>query len=519
LPATYAIEEPPHVDLYTKELPLLLADAKPVPQRSVEVNLRIGRAEALYQAGSELFLKGKADEGRMEFDRALELLATAPAALPDRQRLIRKYEQLVEAIHRLEVESAGQAADPEPAVDRPPIEEIAEMTFPTEPGLKGKVREQLQATVSQLPLEVADPVLSYINYFSSPRGRRSLEFGFRRAGRYASMIKRILDEEGLPQEFIFLAQAESAFLPRAVSRMRATGMWQFIKARGNEYGLTQTSLTEDRFDPEKATRAAARHLRDLYAQFGDWYLAVAAYNCGPGNVDRAIQRTGYADFWELYKRNVLPRETANYLPIILAMTIMAKNPKDYGLEHIQPDPPLEYDTIYLSAPTHLALLADLADKPLQLIREMNPAVLKLLAPSGYPVHVPKGAGGSVMASLEAIPGERRASWRIHRVNPSETMAAIARQYRTTEKSIAEANGARSAAIEAEEGDVLLIPVAYPGPAPEAKPKASKSKKVSTRGRSTSSRTVKPAAKPKRTAAVPARRASTRSYAAAALKTR
>ena len=159
------------------------------------------------------------------------------------------------------------------------------------------------------------------------------------------MIQRILDEEGVPQELIHLAQAESGFIPRAMSSKAAGGMWQFVKFRGQEYGLTQTKYTDERMDPEKATRAAARHLHDLYNQFGDWYLAIAAYNCGPGAVQRAVERTGYADFWELRRRAVLPAETTNYVPIILAMTIMEKNAAEYGLTGIQFDPPIEYDTV------------------------------------------------------------------------------------------------------------------------------------------------------------------------------
>jgi membrane-bound lytic murein transglycosylase D len=472
---SYTIEEPPAPDLFAHEIPNLLAQDRPIPRRSLEVEIRIGQAERLFEAGSALMVQGKVTEGRAEMDRALEVLAMAPAGLPERAALVRKHAQMVEAIHRLEVEVIGQGAGPEPVFDPSPLEDIVDMTFPVEPGLKGKVRDQLLATVSQLPLELSDPVLSYINYFSTPRGNKRLVAGLTRAGRYAAMIKRILDEEGLPQELIFMAQAESAFLPRAVSRKRATGMWQFIRSRGIEYGLMQSPLTDDRLDPEKATRAAARHLRDLYRQFGDWYLAIAAYNCGPLNVERAIQRTGYADFWELHKRNVLPRETANYLPIILAMIIMAKNPGDYNLQAVTPDAPLEYDTIGLTAPTHLALIADLADRPLQQIRELNPAVLKLVAPAGYPVHVPKGSGGAVMAALESIPEQRRASWRAHRVSPSETVAAIARHYNTSAKSIAAANGAAQVELQPEEGNVLLIPVAYPGsqPAPRLRSNAKK----------------------------------------------
>jgi membrane-bound lytic murein transglycosylase D len=457
------VEEPPALDLYVNERPMDLAQARAAPQTSVELQLRLSRAQELFETGSALFIEGKQSEGRERLDQALGVLASAPGGLPQRDRLVKRYAQMVEAIHRLEVEAAGQSpGGAEPVFDKAPLEDIVEMTFPMEPDLRGKVLDQLRATESQLPLEIADPVLRYINYFSSPKGKRRIEFGLRRAGRYSGMIKKILDEEGLPQELIFLAQAESAFLPRAVSRKRATGMWQFMQARGREYGLLQTPSTDDRLDPEKATRAAARHLRDLYRQFGDWYLAVAAYNCGPGNVERAIQRTGYADFWEIHKRRVLPAETANHLPIILAMTIMAKNPKDYGLEGITPEAPLAYDTITLDAATHLGLVADLADTPLQTIRELNPAVLKLVAPLGYQVHVPKGSGGQVMASLEAIPTDRQATWRVHRVNPSETVAAIARQYNTSLKSIAAANGVASAELDPDEGDLLLIPVSYPG---------------------------------------------------------
>src|SRR6202023_2332214 len=242
---------------------------------------------------------------------------------------------------------------------------------PVDPRLKDKVREQVSATVSQLPLEVTDPVLGYIHFFDG-RGRKTLVMGMQRSGRYRPMIQRILDEEGVPQELIYLAQAESGFIPRAVSRKAAGGMWQFLSWRGNQYGLKQTGYTDDRMDPEKATRAAARHLRDLYHEFGDWYLAIAAYNCGPPTVEKGVERTGYADFWELRNRGVLPAETTNYVPIILAMTIMQKNPAEYGIEGLALDPPLEYDTVETSAPTSLTLVADVTGTPLAEMAAINP---------------------------------------------------------------------------------------------------------------------------------------------------
>ncbi len=283
---------------------------------------------------------------------------------------------MVDAIHRYDLADLGAAAVVEQGkFEKAPLEDILQMTFPVDPKLKDKVREQVAATTSQLPLSVNDAVLGYINYFSN-RGHRTLLAGLQRSGRYRPMIQRILDEEGVPQELIHLAQAESGFIPRAVSRAAAGGMWQFVKWRGNEYGLKQTAYTDDRMDPEKATRAAARHLRDLYNEFGDWYLAIAAYNCGPGTVEKAVERTGYADFWELRARGVLPAETTNYVPIILAMTIMEKNAAEYGIEGFHARSALEYDTVETTAPTSLTLVADILDMPFAELAALNPASLQ-----------------------------------------------------------------------------------------------------------------------------------------------
>ncbi|MFN7920544.1 MAG: transglycosylase SLT domain-containing protein [Bryobacteraceae bacterium] len=459
------VAEAPSIDVhfFAKQVPMLAA-ATATQQDLVEVEMRISRANEMFRTGSAMLAKGETAAARKGFDEALDYLLTAPPKLIGREHVVRRYEQMVDEIYRLELETASASGQPvaEPAYERSPLQEVARQTFPVEPALKGKVKEQLQWTVSKLPLDVADPVLAFLNYFSSPAGIDVIKAGTRRGGKYSAMIRRILDEEGLPPELYYMAQAESAFLPRAVSWAQAVGMWQFVQFRGREYGLMQTPYTDDRMDPEKATRAAARHLKDLYTQFGDWYLAIAAYNCGPVAVDRAVERTGYADFWELYNRNVLPRETANYLPIILAMTIMAKNPKDYGLEDVSPDPPLEYDTIKMDAATHLNLIADILDKPLPLIRDLNPSVLWLMAPAAYPVHVPKGTANRVLAALESVPAERRATWRLHRFNAGDNMASIARQYRLPERSVSDANPAAS---DPQPGDLLLVPSSYPGGEP------------------------------------------------------
>jgi membrane-bound lytic murein transglycosylase D len=443
-------------------------------------------AEACYQKGRGFYHSGDMDAARREFDLAVEKLMDGLDCPEARAAVERRLEKMVEAIHHYDVEGLGAGEDPDqPGFDRSPLDEILEMTFAIDPKLKDKVKDELSATVSQLPLELNDAVVSYVNYFSSERGRRIMAFGLRRAARYRPMISRVLAAEGLPLELMQLAQAESGFMPRAISRARAAGMWQFMASRGEEYGLLRSAYHDDRLDPEKATRAAARHLRDLYHEFGDWYLAMAAYNCGPMCVARAIERTGYADFWELRKRNVLPKETANYVPAILAMIIVAKNAKDYALDNLEEEPPLVYDTVDMAAPTNLALVADAAGSPLPEIRELNPALLKALAPAGYAMRVPADSGARVVAGLNAVPAAKRLSWRLHRVSEGDTVAAIARRYAVPPAALAAANSADLPAGP-EAGTVLAIPVVYR----EARTAA---RKKSTPGRHVTHRAGSPAA--------------------------
>jgi len=438
----------------TNEVQLSDAD-----NRSDETDHILEKANAHFDLGRQCYFADKLDEARREFDSAVETLLNAPEKLPDHVRIERRLDEISDVVYRFDVEKlgAGRTDQAQVAYDEAPIDEISHMTFQADPSLAPKLKAELTGTTSGIPLELADPVLSYVHYFSTDRGRKILLDGFRRSGRYKEMIQRIFAEEGVPQELIYLAQAESGFLPRAISYKKAVGMWQFIPGTGATYSLERTSTYDNRFDPELATRGAAKYLKDLYARYNDWYLAMAAYNCGAGAVDRAVERTGYADYWELLKRHALPKETANYVPIIVAMTIMAKNPKDYGLDHIEMDPPIQYDTIHLNVSTNLNLIADAALQPISEIRELNPALLTNVAPAGFAVHVPKGEADSTMAALQTVPAENRLAWRLHKVEPGDTLQAIARSYHLSTARIAEVN---SGTEDLEAGNMLLIPAAY-----------------------------------------------------------
>jgi len=454
---------------------------KPLDKMS-EAEKIVYEAERRFQSGKFFLQEGKPTEARREFDQAIDLLLAAPDELEGRELIERKFEELSRQIHRYDLEALGAGVPQDsPVFVQSPLPELLEMTFPVDPRLKDKAMAAIQAGTSQLPMTVNNAVASYISYFTSERGRRTLLAGLRRAGRYQPMISRILAEEGVPQELIHLAQAESGFVPRAVSHKAAVGMWQFVRATGSQYGLMATTVFDDRLDPEKATRAAARHLRDLYNQTGDWYLAMAAYNCGPACVERAVQRTGYADFWELHRRNALPKETRNYVPAILAMTIVSKNLAAYGISPVQPEPALEYDVVELNVPANLALIADAADVPLGDVRELNPHLLRNVAPAGCIVRVPKSRSSVVLAGLASVPADKRASWRLHRIGGGDTLASIAKRYSTAPGSILAANSKLDQTFfqAPQEGEILIIPAAA-----ERERAVSKSK---SRSRATSSR--------------------------------
>jgi membrane-bound lytic murein transglycosylase D len=441
------------------------ADPKPTIQAGVNpkpdpAEVLIAQAEKQYAAGQANYQADHLEAAKQNFDQAFNTLLSSNLDIHSDERLEREFDKIVEAVHELEMAALKQGDGfSEPRSEPAPIDEANDVTFPVDPNIKAKAEAEIKTTKSDLPLVLNDQVAMFINYFSSPRGKATLEHAWARSGRYRDMVSRILKEEGVPQDLIYLAQAESGFQPLALSRAGARGMWQFMAASGELYGLQRSWWVDDRQDPEKATRAAARHLKDLYNQFGDWYLAMAAYNSGASTVQHAVERTGYADFWELYRRGVLPQETRNYVPIILAETIMAKNPEQYGLQRVAPDPAPQTDQVTINYPVDLRLVAECVDTSVNYLQELNPSLLRMTTPKdqSFTLNLPAGSSGKYENAMTAIPPDMRTWWRYHHVEYGDTLASIAHKYHTSPASIAEANGL--AGDDVKIGSKLIIPVA------------------------------------------------------------
>jgi membrane-bound lytic murein transglycosylase D len=420
----------------------------------------INRVEQTYRSGVDNYRAGHLEAARADFDSAVDLMLTSGLDLKGDPQLTDEFEHLLDAVNSLEIAALKQGNGLSPVIEAAPLDAANEVTFPANAELTAKVAAELKTTQSDFPLVVNDYVAGFISYFSnSPGGHAHLLRSLERAGKYKDMISRFLREEGVPQDLIYLAVAESGFQPQALNaRSGAGGMWQFMPT--GAYGLARNGWFDERFDPEKSSRAYARYMKTLYNQFGDWYLAMAAYDWGPGNVQRAVMKTGYADFWELYRRGVLPGETKNYVPGIIAAIIMAKNPTQYGLDKLEPDAPVLFDTVTIDYAIDLHLVADVTNASLQEIVALNPSLLRMSTPNdvSLDLHLPAGTHDAYLARIKEIPEEKRSSWRFHVVRAGESLDTIAATMHARASEIAETNSI-APGESLDEGDELVIPVA------------------------------------------------------------
>ena len=426
---------------------------------SQPVNAELNRAEKAYQLGLANYNAGHLEAAKVDFDKAVDALLGGQVNIKSDERLQSEFDKIIEGVHNLEM-AALKTGDgfTEQKAEPAPIDEANDIRYPVDPAIKARAAAEVSLMPSDLPLVMNDLVASYVNYFST-RGRGTFERAYRRSGRYKDMIHRVFQQENIPLDLIYLAQAESGFHPLALSRVGARGMWQFMAYTAPGYGLQRNWWVDDREDPEKATHAAARFLKELHHQFGDWYLAMAAYNSGAGTVQRAVQRTGYADFWELYRRDALPAETKNYVPIILAVTIISKNPGQYGFDNLVPDVSRNPDRVIVSYPIDLRLVAECVDATADTLAELNPSLVRMTTPKEgeFELKLPAGTAATYLRAVAAIPVDKRVSWRYHRTSSGDTLESLARKYRTTAGAIAEANN-----IDQSDGELtqakLVIPM-------------------------------------------------------------
>lgn len=376
-----------------------------------------------------------------------------------------------------------------------------------EEGLEQELKKWELQTKFDIPIQINKQVRNYIAYFCTERKevfRRYLA----RSTRYLPMIKKVFAEYGLPEDLAYLAMIESGFNNRAYSPAHACGMWQFIRATGRRYGLTINNYVDERRDPEKATRAAAEYLLDLYKQFGSWYLAAASYNCGEGRVQRKIDSNAHLkSFWDLSSSGCLPSETKNYVPQMIAATIIAKNPKKYGFTNIAYQPPLKYEIVKVTEPTSLKIAAIAAGVDYEEIKALNPELRKGTTPphySAYLLKVPFGKKEALLRNIAVaraqVPEPRsyargkrrtvRAARRsrpdrptlCYRVRRGETLSRIARRYGTSTRTLLALNGMRSGK-QLKYGQALLVPAKHSRSTVTKKSRASRTRKtVTAKGR-------------------------------------
>lgn len=311
-------------------------------------------------------------------------------------------------------------------------------------------------SLEKIPLVTNKKVERAIKYFTTGRGRKTFYRWLVRAGRYESMVKKILREEKAPEDLFYLAMIESGLNPRARSYARAVGMWQFIYATGKAYGLTSSWWYDDRRDPVKATHAAARHLLDLYDRFGDWYLAAAGYNFNPRKIERRMEKYKVDEFWDLPR---LPRQTRNYVPTYLAAVTIAAHPEEYGFGDIVPDNPIEFDTVTVSDCVDLNVVAEIVNSNFKELKDLNPAILRWCTPPDretWLLNLPAGTRDTFLDKYAEIPKEKKMSWVHHRIRSGETLSTIAQKYRVSVAEIRRFNNLKGSFIRA--GQNLVIPI-------------------------------------------------------------
>src|SRR6266853_1209996 len=432
-----------------------------VQKAEPRVDQVIERSEAFFKQGKLNLEDNKRDAARSDFDKAVDEILMSGMDVRANQKLQKFYLELVERIYREEVPVLQQQPQNTPVVAQDvqnpksdKTEEVAKVQQPKQiqvgfrqqgfdPSpldplskliLNNEEKKVSESDIAQLEqaknaldfnFTINPLIQQYINYYQG-RGRSTMEAGLRRSGRYMKIARDTFRREGVPEDITWLGQVESAWSPKARSWAAASGLWQFVGGTGTQYGLRQTAWVDERNGIEKPTQASARYLKDLAKRYnGEWLLAMAAYKTGALNVDRGISRAGVANYWQIYP--YIAQETRNYVPNILAVILIAKNPEKYGFRGIRPEAPISFEPVSVPSATSLRLIADATDTSIDYIQSLNPELKRDTTPRGesYQIRVPAGKGKQVASVLKRIPGERRDSARVISVVPGEDLQSIA----------------------------------------------------------------------------------------------
>lgn len=415
-----------------------------------------------FELGQQELQVGHLERARAAFNRALEILLESPAGAQGEPRLREQFDRFVERISAFEVTALAQGDGfVEKRYEPASIDELLAISTFGAPDATAATREtvsaDLQSTAHDIAIPLNSRVLAFVELFTG-RLKSYLEDGLGRAARFLPMIQDVFRAEGLPLDLAYVPLVESAFKPNALSRANARGIWQFMKGTGLENGLKTDWYIDERAEPEKATRAAANYLKTLYEMFGDWHLALASYNGGPGRVQRAMKRSGLDDFWTLSANSrYLPQETRDYVPLILAAVIVARNPAQYGLD-IQPATAPAFETIRLPKPADIRKIAEWAGTSVSLIQDLNPELRRWTTPvraTDYEVRVPQGTASLVLVQLEDESNSlSHLNW--YTVKKGETLLSVARKLKVSRKDLAEANYV-SATARITPGQRLVVP--------------------------------------------------------------
>ncbi len=452
--------------------PAIPATNASVPQLPTVPELPLDPVETLivssdqhFRAGQKELELGHVAAAKQEFDQAITLLMESSYGGRTEPRIREHFDRLVDRISAYEIKAlAAGDGFTEKRYEPASIDELLALsaTFiqpPATPELADTVATDLKTVGYDVPIPFNQKVLSYIDLFQG-RLHDFIQEGLNRGSKYLPMIQDVFRAEGLPLDLAYIPLIESAFKPNALSRAQAKGVWQFMRGTGIENGLRHDWYIDERSDPEKATIAAAKYLSTLSKMFeGDWHLALASYNGGPGRVQRAMKRGRQTDFWNLSaKANLLPRETREYVPMILAAVVIARNPAQYGFEFEPAEPP-PYQLVTLPGPVDLRRIAEWTDTSIDEIQALNPELRRWTTPvkdTSYALKVPVGAAEILSARLEETAATDLASLKWYTVRKGETLATIARSLRVSRTDLAEANYLRTSS-RVTTGQKLMVP--------------------------------------------------------------